>query len=195
MLQILGLLAGVIGLVSVIPYIVDILKKKSRPQRASWFIWSTLGGIAFFSQLAKGATDSLWMTAGQTTAVVVIFLLSLKYGEGGLGSSDKKALVVALVGCVMWAITKDAVFALMFVIMADCAGAVLTIAKAYKDPSGETMLTWFLGGLSGLIGTIAVGFWNPVLQIYPIYICLINWAVVMAMFTSNKIRRQRLQVL
>lgn len=186
MLQVLGYLSGIVSAIAIIPYIIDILKKKTRPERASWLIWSVLGGIAFFSQLAEGATDSLWMPGIQTFAVIVISILSIKYGEGGLTPRDIKALIVAGIGLLLWVFTKEATFALFFVIFVDGVGSSLTIIKAYKDPSGETMSTWFISGLSGLLSAISVGSWNFILLSYPVFIWLINWAVVVAMKTSPK---------
>src|SRR3989304_2731778 len=79
----------------------------SNSWKGSWFIWTMLGFIAFFSQLAKGATNSLWLTVGQTTSVLIIFLLSLKYGYGGLGKRDLRALIGAGIGLVLWYLTRE----------------------------------------------------------------------------------------
>lgn len=66
MLQIFGYMSGIISIICILPYLRDIFRHTTKPERASWFIWTVLGSIAFFSQYAKGATDSLWMTAAQT---------------------------------------------------------------------------------------------------------------------------------
>ena len=186
MLETLGLVAGALGFICCIPYIRDILLKKTKPERASWFIWSILGGVSFFSQLAKGASNSLWMTGADTFGVAVTFILALRYGEGGLASKDVKALILASLGLVLWYFTKEPALALFMVIFVDGIGAVLTIQKAYKDPSSETTSTWFLSGLSGLVAAFAVGSFNWILLSYPIYICLANWAVIVAMLLGKK---------
>ena len=62
MFQFLGLLSGVLSGGSYIPYLRDIFRHTTKPERASWLIWAVLGSIAFFSQLAEGATWSLWLT-------------------------------------------------------------------------------------------------------------------------------------
>lgn len=62
MFLLIGILAGICGIVMFIPYIKDIFKRKTKPERISWLIWSLLGLIAVGSQLSKGATDSIWMT-------------------------------------------------------------------------------------------------------------------------------------
>jgi len=181
MLQLLGLLSGFISVICYLPYIRDIVAKKTKPEKASWLIWSVLGSIAFFSQLAKGATDSLWMPGVQTFGVAVIFLLSLKYGVGGLTKRDLVALLLAFFGLILWYFTAEAAFALYLVILIDAAGASLTVIKSYESPGSETMSTWFLSGLSGFIAILAVGSWDIILLSYPVYIWLINWLVVLAM--------------
>lgn len=186
MLEAIGIISGILGCICVFPYIRDILLKKTKPERASWFIWTILGSIAFFSQLAKGATNSLWLTGIDTLGVAITFLLALRYGKGGLSKKDITALVVALSGVIIWYFTKDAAFALCIVILIDGAGAILTILKAFENPESETMSMWILSGLSGLAAALAVGSFDWVLLSYPIYIWLINWMVAAAMIAGRK---------
>jgi len=186
MLQFLGVMSGVLGVVYCIPYVRDILLRKTKPERASWLIWIVLGGIAFFSQLAKGASNSLWMTGADTLGVAIIFVLSLRFGKGGLTKRDVKALLFAFLGLVLWYFTKEPAFALFIVILVDGAGAILTVLKAYKDPESETLSAWFLSGLSGFVAALAVGSFNWTLLAYPIYIGLANWSVIVAMMLGKK---------
>lgn len=144
MLQILGILSGIVSVACYIPYVRDILLKTTKPERASWLIFTVLGSIAFFSQLAKGASNSLWMTGVQTFGVALVFAMSIKFGTGGLTSRDIKALLIALIGLIIWFFTKEAAWALLISIVIDAAGALLTILKAYEDPESETLSTWFL---------------------------------------------------
>jgi len=192
-LEIFGITSGVLGFICVFPYIRDILLNKTKPERASWLIWSVLGSIAFFSQLAKGATNSLWLTGVDTLGVLITFILALKFGEGGLSRRDVKALMVAFLGLVIWFFTKEATFALIIVIVVDSAGSFLTISKAYEDPESETMSTWILSGLSGLAAALAVGSFDLVLLSYPLYIWVANWSVAIAMVLGNKKREMRIK--
>jgi hypothetical protein len=165
----------------VLPYIRDILLRTTKPERASWLIWTVLGFIAFFSQLAKGASHSLWLTGGQTVAVLVVLGLSLRYGVGGLSRRDILALAVASLGLALWYLTSEPLWALGLVIFVDSIGTLLTALKAYKDPSSETMSTWFLSGTSGIFGSFAVGEMNGALLAYPLYIVVANYLIVAAM--------------
>lgn len=178
--------SGLLAVVAVIPYIRDILRKTTKPERASWLIWTVLGGIAFFSQLAKGATNSLWMTGLSTLCVLAVFLLSLKHGEGGLVKRDIVALIFAFIGLVLWYFTKDALIALIIVILVDLSGSVLTIIKSYSEPESETLSTWVLASVSGFFGALSVGSFNWVLLMYPFYILIANSAVTIAIILGKK---------
>ncbi|MDD5437587.1 MAG: hypothetical protein PHC70_00370 [Patescibacteria group bacterium] len=185
-----GYISAVLSILMIIPYVRDILKKKTRPERASWFIWTVLGFIAFASQLAKGATHSLWLTAGQTLAVLVVFILSIKFGTGGLVSRDIKALIAAGFGLFMWYITSEPLFALVMVIFVDGTGTLLTAIKAYQEPETETLITWLISGTSGIFGVLAVGNFDPVLVAYPVYIVAANFIIASLLLLGRKRIRQ-----
>lgn len=190
MLQLFGILSAILSLACIIPYIKDILLRTTKPERASWFIWTVLGSIAFFSQLAKGATDSLWLTGAQTLEVFIIFVLSIKFGVGGFGKRDIVALIIAGVGLLLWSITKEAAVALYLVIIVDAAGSVLTMFKSYEDPGSETLSTWILSGTAGFFGALAVGSWDVILLSYPVYIWLINYGIAVSMILGYQKRRK-----
>lgn len=186
MLQVFGLLAGILAVTSHIPYFVDIIKGTTKPERASWLIWSILGSIAFFSQLAKGATNSLWLNGLDTFGTAIIFICSTKTGAGGLTKKDILSLIFALSGITLWFFTKEPMVALIIIIIVDFSGAVLTIAKAYESPETETLSTWFILLASGLLAAISVGELNFSLLLYPIYIGLINGATGLAILLGRK---------
>ena len=181
MLQIFGFFSGILVALAFIPYVKDILLFKTKPQRTSFFIWSVLGGIAFFSQFAKGASYSLLLPGSEILLTIVIFLLSLRYGVGGFGKKDYIALFIAALGLIAWYYTKEAAIALYIVIIIDAAGSYLTIHKAYKDPGSETLISWAAVAIAGVFAMFAVGSFNTILLSYPFYIFLANAAVVVAM--------------
>ncbi len=186
MLQFFGIVSGLLAIIGSIPYIRDILKGTTKPERASWLIWAVLGFIAFFSQLSSGASDSLWMTGMQTLEVCVIFILAVKFGVGGLVRRDIVALACAGAGLFLWYFTNNAAAALFIVIAIDAVGAALTVYKAYKDPASETFSTWLLAGMSGVFASLAVGRLDFILLAYPFYIFIINVAVCAAMIAGRR---------
>ncbi len=188
-LAIFGILAGVFSAISYPPYVIAILKGRAKPERASWLIWSVLTAMGFFSQLAVGATHSLWLPGIQGLGVIVVLLLSIRYGYGGLIKRDVVTLIAVGVTLVVWYFTSNAALAVYLIILIDALGAWLTVAKSYQHPESETLITWALSGTGGFFGLLAVGSYSPQILSYPFYIFAINFAVVIAILLGR--RRQK----
>lgn len=186
MQEILGYSSGVLILLSTIPYVRDILKGKTKPERATWFIWSILMVIAFFSQWTKGATFSNILTIGDAIAIFITFILSIKYGTGGFKKRDKLAIVGSMFSLIFWYFTKEPAVALLIIIFIDFLGGSLTILKAYEDPESETMIAWFMAGGAGLLGILSVGEINFILLVFPVYVFLINTSIGLTILISKK---------
>lgn len=186
MLAFLAICSGLLAIGSHLPYLRDILAGKTRPERASWLIWSVLGSIAFTSQLAKGATVSLWLNAGDTLGVLLVFILSINTGVGGLAKKDVVSLFLATIGIALWLLTNEPLLALVIVILVDLTGAWLTVIKAYEEPETETLSTWVLCSIGGFLGAASVGELNFVLLLYPLYIGIINGLTGLAIFLGKQ---------
>lgn len=186
MLGIFGLLSGILPVLGVIPYDRDILKHKTKPHRGSFLIWSVLGGVAFFTQLAQGGTWSLFLPGADTVATLSIFILSIWYGVGGLNKRDVLGLLLAALGLALWAITRQPLAALLITIGVDLVGTILTLIKTWEDPDGETFSSWFLAALGGIFAVFAVGRVSFGLLLYPIYIFCANASVNVVMFLRRK---------
>ena len=187
-----GYLSGICITVSFLPYLVSIFKGQAKPERVSWLIWSILGGIAFFSQLAKGASASLWLPGLQTLGDTIVFVLAIKYGMGGMQKRDLWALAIAGVSLILWYATREPAVALFLAILIDASGAVLTVLKSYEHPTTESVSAWVLTGLGGLLAVFAVGSWDWVLLVFPAYILIASTAIVGAIkFGQKKSRPAR----
>ena len=186
MLQFFGLLSGLLPMLGVIPYDRDILRHKTRPHRGSFLIWSILGGIAFFTQLAQGATWSLLLPGADTIAVLSIFVFSIWYGTGGLNRRDILGLLLAALGLALWAITKQPLTALLLTVGVDAVGTILTLIKTWEEPDGETFSSWLLSALGGFFAVLAVGRLSFSLLLYPVYIFVANASVNVVMLLRRK---------
>jgi hypothetical protein len=174
MLEFFGYTSGILMALSVIPYAKSILKGETKPQRVTWFIWSILILIAFFSQLAKGASWSLLLTAGDAIAILITFFLSIKFGVGGFRKIDILSMSGAVVSIILWYITSEPAIALFLIILIDIIGVNLTVVKTWENPETENWVAWAICGIGGFFGILAVGNFNFILLSYPIYICLAN---------------------
>lgn len=167
-------------MLSFVPYVRDIFKGKTKPERISWLIWTILGLVALFAQLAKGGTFSTIFTAAQAAGDLFIFILGIKYGIGGLLKRDILALIGAAIGLILWYLTKEAAAALFIVIFVDALGVALTIIKSYEQPKTETVSSWVLTFIAGAFACFAVGSLNFILLAFPFYIVLAGLGILTA---------------
>lgn len=180
MIQLFSILSALIIIAGAPPYFWDILKGKTKPQRITWFIWAVLGVIAFISQLSLHGGWSLVFIGLDALGSIAVFLLALKYGVGGWTRSDKAALVIAGIGMIVSVLARQPIIALSGVVLADISGMILTVRKTYKDPDSETTITWLFVGTSALLGALSVGKWQLGLLIYPVYLAVGNYTVLIA---------------
>lgn len=176
-----GLSAAVLSTIAYMPYIIDTVAGRTHPQRAAWLIWSVLGAISFFSQVSEGATASLWFSAVQVSGTIVVFVMSLFVGRGKLvNRSDCWILAAAAFGLFLWYETSSAVYALGIAISISLLGGVATVAKAYRAPQSETISMWVLSFVAAVFASVSVGGFDPLLLAYPVYLMVLNGAIVLA---------------
>lgn len=186
MLEIFGYIGGILMIISVIPYTRSILKGDTKPHRMTFFIWTILILIAFFSQLAKGGLWSLLLTAGDGIAVFITFIFSIKFGVGGLEKRDVVSLCGVVISLILWYFTKEPAFTLLLIILIDFIGLNLTVIKTWKNPETENWVAWAMCAVGGFFGALAVGNYNFILLSYPVYICLANLSVVVIIISRKK---------
>lgn len=183
--EVFGILSGTVILFGGPPYLFDILRGKTKPQRTTWFIWTFMGSISFTSQFKLGAHWSLVYVGLNAAGNLAVFLLSLKYGTGGWRKLDIFALVIASIGVAMSFVFTSPLIALTGSIVADFAGTSLTLYKTFLDPGSETSITWFFLGTSSLFAAMAVGTWDFSLLLYPVYISIVTYGVLVAQWLSR----------
>jgi hypothetical protein len=169
-----GVLAGILSILDAIPYARDVIGRTTRPQRATWFIWSMLAIVALASQLADGAAWSIVMVATQAMVTTLVFLLSLRHGEGGLSPLDLTAVAIAMLGVLGWFVFSTPVIATACVVFADTLGVALMLPKTWREPSSETFTTFALASAAGLLSALAVASLDASLLLYPVYFFVAN---------------------
>lgn len=168
MYQFIGISAAIILVFASFHYIADIVRGETKPQRMAWVIFTTLGTISFFGQLAEGATASLWFPLILMVQGYVILGLSLKYGVGGANTIDKISLVLSLAIFVVWWLTNSAALAIIFAVSINTIGKVLVAIKTYHKPYSEYLPTWILATIASVLTAISVGELNWILLLAPV---------------------------
>ncbi len=170
----IGIIAGIIGFLAFVPYILDTLSRRTKPNKATWIIWAILGIIIAASYYSAGARDTVWLPAGYAVGILVIAALSLKYGDEGWSFLDKACLLGAGAGLCLWAATGEPATAYYLTTIVDAIGAVPTIAKAYKRPETESRPAWAMFLVADVLNLMAIGEWTLLIALYPVYVTVLG---------------------
>ncbi len=175
---ILGTTAAVAGFIQYVPYIRDILARRTKPHAFSWFVWGLPCGIVFAAQWVQGGGAGSWATGVTALLCTGIFVLSLFYGEKEITPVDWIGFISALIALALWAATKDPLGSVILITLADVLGFVPTIRKSVKKPRQETLSTYFIGGLKWLIALPALGAFSWTVWLYPVAMIGANWLFI-----------------
>jgi len=168
-----GWVAGILSMAGFIPYILAIMREETTPNRATWLIWSAVGVILALSYYAGGASQTIWVAVSYAAGPLIIFILSIRRGEGGWTGLDRACIVTAGAGAFFWLVSGSALIGLCMGLLADVMGASPTILKAYRRPEGEDRTSWTLWLAASIINLAAIEDWGSFsIIIYPVYMFL-----------------------
>jgi hypothetical protein len=176
--SLIGQISALLVFSSVFPYIGSILKGKTKPNRATFAIWSAVGLITFLSYIASGATDTLWVAMVYPLCQIVIFGLSFRYGVGGTSKLDMVCIFLACAGVILWIITKNPLTALYISVFVEILGYIPTIKKSYFFPKTESLLSWEITTVGVTLNLLAISSWRPEIFVYPVYLFTFDVIVV-----------------
>lgn len=179
---VIGKIAGLVAFASFPVYIASIIRGETRPERATYAIWSFINIVTFFSYVASGAHDTIWVLLAYMLGQLTIFALSFKYGQGGSSRLDIVCLSLAVMAIVLWIMTRNPLSALYLSIFAEFMGLVPTIKKSYLYPNTESKLAWFIGFAGSALNLLAITTFVWHIALYPLYVFLGDFIIVVLLF-------------
>lgn len=165
-------LATAIAILGSASYLIDTLKGKAKPNRVSFLIWGSAPLIAFFSQLDEGVGLVSIFTLAVAFSPLIIFLASFldRKAYWKLTKFDYICGLFAVLGIVLWQITNNAIYGLVFSILADFFAAIPTIRKSYTHPQTENSHAYIASGFAAVITLLTLDAWTLYNSAFPIYI-------------------------
>lgn len=177
-----GQVAGIVSLVAYASYVLAILRGETKPNRATWWVWTVVGLMLGSSYYYSGANHTIWVPVSYIIGPFVIAILSIKHGEGGWDRFDKYCLFGAGVSIVLWWAFSSPFIALLINLVIDLMGALPTIRKVYHEPEKEDRTAWTLFLVGNTINLFAVEMWTFTISVYPIYMFLVNGVIAGLVF-------------
>ncbi|KKQ24519.1 MAG: hypothetical protein US40_C0003G0061 [Candidatus Roizmanbacteria bacterium GW2011_GWC2_37_13] len=185
MKEFIGLVTVILVFVSIIPYIIDIFRNKTKPHMFTWMIWTLTTSLTFFGQWQKGAGAGSWTTATAGLLVVFIALISIKKGSKDIAKFDVIMLVAALLAIFPWMLTKDPTLSVVILTAIDVSGFFPTIRKTIKNPESETFISYVINAIRHSLSIFAIANYNLVTYIYPACLAVMNIIVLSIILKSR----------
>ncbi len=176
MRETVAVISGIIIFASAIPYIIDIIKGKTKPNVVSWFTWTLIAAIGTGAAWSEGAITSAILSGADTVGILIITLLALRFGLRHYTLFDVACQVVALIGLGLWFITSEAWVALAIAVAVDVVALLPTLRHSWRKPHEETWSTFALSAFAAALVVVTVPELSFVALAYPVYLVLGNAA-------------------
>lgn len=192
------MIAGLFLIGGYLPYIYEVIKKTTIPNRASWIIWSLSTIILLFGVKYTGTTEAIWVPIADALGCTIIFILSIFRGTGGWKWTDRISFLICIASLIVWWYTSDPFIALVTNLAIYVCGYIPTIKKAHENPKTESFLAWtlfFIGVILNLVTVIIGQDRGIVVWLYPIVLLFTVgtlYVVLLEKFFKKSKKRKKL---
>lgn len=154
-------------LIGYVPYILDILKGKTKPHMFSWLSGSIAASLAFGLQVEGGAGVGAWPMFMVALSCGTIFLLSFKYGTKDIVKADFYFLFLSLAALFIWLVLEQSVLSIVIISTSQILAFVPTVRKSWKAPFSETLFYYEISSTRHMLSLVALEKVNILTALYP----------------------------
>lgn len=190
--EIIAIIAAVLAIIGNVPYLIDVLKQKAKPHPYTWLVWSIVSGVTFFGALAKGAGVGAIPTGAAEIFTIIIFFFSLRYGFKNIARRDTYFLIIALLGLIPWAITKDPTISVIIVVTIDFIAFMPTLGKTWKRPETETPLLYSMNVSRHVLTLFSLQAYNVATVLHSIVMIVMNTIMTGIIFWRKRQKAREL---
>ena len=165
---------GLLAIGAMIPYVIDTIKGKTKPNVVSWFTWTLLTSIGAWAAFSEGAVTTAIFSGASALATLSVVVLSFWYGVKKFTRFDVGCQIAALVGVVLWQLTNDANIAIAIVVATDIIAALPTIRHSWLEPDAETWSTFAVSAFGAFLTVFTVTQMSFAAYAYPVWLVFGN---------------------
>jgi hypothetical protein len=152
----------------------DAFTGRVTPHPYTWLVWTIVSGVNFFGQLQKGAGIGALPTGVAELFTVVIFIYSLRFGFKYIEKTDKYYLIIALLGLIPWALTRDPTLSIVIVVMIDLVAFIPTIRKTWNKPKTETPVLYGANVTRHVLTLFSLQAYNIATTLHSVSMIIVN---------------------
>ena len=155
-------------LIAFLPYLLSIVRGRTRPHVFSWVIWGTTTFMVFLAQLEDKGGAGAWPIGVSGMITIVIALLAYaKRSDVSITQIDWIFFCAALASLPLWYFTADPLWAVVILTTIDVLGFGPTIRKAYWQPQSESIVFFSLFTARNLLVIMALENYSLTTVLFP----------------------------
>jgi hypothetical protein len=186
LLQYVVVLGGLVNLLGALSYIKDTVRAGTKPNRITWLLWAIAPFIATAAALSRGAGWAalpVFMAGFGPLLVFVSSFINKHYWR--LGVTDYLCGASSVLALVLWWLTNNPAFAIIFAIVSDGLAALPTLIKSYTHPETESGIAYSTGLFNALTSFLAIRVWTFTAYAFPLYLVVANSALLFVFYRKK----------
>lgn len=182
----LAVAGGLIAIASVVPYILDILRHKTKPNIVSWFTWTVLTGVATAAAFAAHEPRTAILTLASTLCTGAVVVLGLRFGIAKFSLFDILCQVGAVIGLGLWIIFNSPTIGIVVPVTIDFVAALPTLHHAWTKPHEETWQTFLMAAVAPIFTLASLTSYTTASLLYPLYLLIVNPTIAGTILLSRR---------
>jgi nucleoside permease NupC len=190
MTQFITIIAGILYVVAIIPYLISLHRKEIRPHPISWLLWTIIGVVNLVFYRQTGATYAQLIAYMSFFLPLIILIFSLRTWQGAFSKTDYFCLCTSLVALIIGIFYNQPILGLALnILLSDFIAFIPTIIKTYKDPKSENISTWLITVIANILTIAVINKWTFAIALLPVYTFIMNGVVLIF-----SLRRKKLEI-
>lgn len=165
--DVLAFVAAFVMLFATLPYIIDIIKGKTKPNIITWLTWSILLGIGAAALFSAKEINAGLLLVGDFCATFAVVIFGLRHGTAKLDRFDIFCQIGAVIGLLLWLIFNSPLMAILATIVIDLIGTIPTLRHSWSYPEEETPITFLLGVIATILTLFSLKTYSISAWVYP----------------------------
>lgn len=179
--EVVGGVATVLALAQVIPYLVSILRGRTRPSLTSYLIWAAIECLGAAAAVATlGLAPASWPRVAFAITGLLVLALTIRHGHHTpVTRFELASLAAAAVGAACWMLLGTPVVSLLAATGVSGIAYATTIRKQFTHPGTENRAAWVMTSIAAALNLIILT--NPTAAALPMLVTLAGSATVTAL--------------
>lgn len=173
----IGIISGLIIILSVLPYLLRTFQRKIQPDLVSWGVWAVIGLSLLLTYRSSGATTNIWAAVFGFLNPLLVVIVAFWRGERRKPNLlEITCLSIGLVSILLWFFVNQdkelSKYALFIGIFADACGAIPTIAFVWRNPDKDRPFAWLAFSIASFLNMFAIENQSVSNYALPVYMML-----------------------